>query len=105
MRRRVMVMGLACAMRLLAGTNARAVDAGHSARADPTMTTLSVTVTPSGVVSIDGGPELDSPVAARRLAPGRHTVRVADPNHGVQRVTHIVLHPGERFALLIDLES
>jgi hypothetical protein len=67
--------------------------------------TLGVIVLPWGYVSIDGGPEQESPVAYAYLPPGTHRIRVRNPDVQCNREITIELAPGERNIQRFDLRS
>jgi serine/threonine protein kinase len=67
--------------------------------------TLDLNAVPWAYVSVDGGPEEETPIKGRRLAPGKHRVLIRNPVLERQRTMTIEILPGETSRHVVDLRQ
>ncbi len=66
---------------------------------------LDLNAVPWAYVSINGGPEEETPIKARKLPAGRHKVLIRNPVLGSRREMTIEISPGETSKYVVDLRQ
>ncbi len=67
--------------------------------------TLDLNAVPWAYVSINGGPEEETPIKARKLPAGKHKVRIRNPVLERHREMTIEISPGETSKYVVDLRQ
>jgi hypothetical protein len=67
--------------------------------------TLDLNAVPWAYVSINGGPEEETPIKARTLPAGKHKVRIRNPVLERHREMTIEISPGETSKYVVDLRQ
>ena len=65
--------------------------------------TLEINAVPWAYVSIDGGPEVETPIRGRVLSAGRHRIVIRNPVLEKQRELAVNIAPGETARYVVDL--
>jgi hypothetical protein len=65
--------------------------------------TLEINAVPWAYVSIDGGPEVETPIRGRVLSAGRHRIVIRNPVLEKQRELAVDIAPGETARYVVDL--
>ena len=69
------------------------------------MGTLDLNAVPWAYVSINGGPEEETPIKARKLPAGRHKVLIRNPVLDSRREMTVEITPGETSKYVVDLRQ
>ena len=85
-----------------ASTGRRRSSAAPRTRARRTGT-LEINAVPWAYVSIDGGPEVETPIRGRVLSAGRHRIVIRNPVLEKQREIAVDIAPGETARYVVDL--
>jgi hypothetical protein len=91
--------------RAAAPAAAGGITRGPPAAASRATGALDFNAVPWGYVSIDGLPEVETPIRARVLSVGRHRVRVRNPVLEREREVSVEIQAGETTRYVVDLRQ